>query len=77
LPLVLNGVLPEFVKSGGAQSRIINESLRTQNSKRDAASRPQLRHAEPHCSNFVKDISSLRSSRDTHRKEYRFNQFSA
>ena len=78
LPVVLNGVLPEFVKSAGAHCSIINESLRAQNSKRDAVSR-HVSCAAPNVvgSNFVKDISSLRTMRDTHRKEYRFKQFSA
>jgi hypothetical protein len=34
---VLNGVLPQFVKFAGAQCGIINESLRAQKLKRDAA----------------------------------------
>jgi hypothetical protein len=34
---VLNGVLPQFVKSAGTHFGIINESLRTRNLKRDGA----------------------------------------
>jgi hypothetical protein len=74
---VVNAVLPEFVKSGGAKRDIINESLPAQNVKPDAASSASPPRADPRGSSFVKDISSLRRMRDTHRKEYRFNQSSA
>jgi hypothetical protein len=77
LPRVLNGVLPQFVKSAGAQSGIINESLRAQNAKRGAACGVYRRRDDRRRSNFVKDISSLRMPRDTPCKEYRFKQFLA
>jgi hypothetical protein len=77
LPRVLNGVLPQFVKSAGTHFGIINEWLPAQNAKRDGPCGVHPCRGEPRRSNFVKDIPSLRSLRDTHCKEYRFKQFLA
>jgi hypothetical protein len=76
-PRVLNGVLPRFVKSAAAHCDIINESLPEQNAKRSRACEVQRRRDERRRSIFVKDISSLRTPRDTSCKEYRFKQFLA
>jgi hypothetical protein len=74
---VLNGVLPQFVKTEVARRGIINESLRAQNAKRGAAKARRPLHGWRHRSIFVNDISSLQAARDTHRKQYRFKQFLA